>query len=198
MQPNFKIESQFAGKVVGVDEAGRGPLVGPVVAASIILPSPEIVKDLNDSKKLSKKKREGLFKELTENCNYGVGIATVLEIEELNILQATFLAMRRSLENIKSDYAAVIVDGNQDPYKKTRNNITTVVKGDSKSLTIAAASIIAKVTRDHLMQELHEEFPEYNWIKNNGYGTKEHVAAINKYGCTKHHRKLFLRKILMA
>ena len=183
--------------VIGVDEAGRGPLAGPVVAAAVILKQySEELDEINDSKKLTEKKRE-----ILNNFNVAVGIASVEEIDKLNILNADFLAMRRALKDLEKfhevdkDYI-VLVDGNLK-IKEYEGKQLPVVKGDAKSLSIAAASIIAKVTRDRIMKDLGLKYPDYDFEKNKGYGTKKHVEAIKTKGVLKNvHRKVFLRKIL--
>lgn len=181
--------------VCGVDEAGRGPLCGPVCAAAVILDPNTEIQGVNDSKKLSEKKREALFDVIKEKAlAYSVAFATVEEIEEYNILEATFLAMNRAIEglNIKADYA--LIDGNRIP-RNIKIPCETVVKGDAKSLSIAAASILAKVSRDRLLLEYDKQYPQYNFAKHKGYGTKEHIEAIKKYGACKIHRASFLTKI---
>ena len=188
--------------VIGVDEAGRGPLAGPVVAAAVILKQySEELDEINDSKKLTEKKREKLYDIILNNFNVAVGIASVEEIDKLNILNADFLAMRRALKDLekfheaKKDYI-VLVDGNLK-IKEYEGKQLPVVKGDAKSLSIAAASIIAKVTRDRIMKDLGLKYPDYDFEKNKGYGTKKHVEAIKTKGVLKSvHRKVFLRKIL--
>ena len=182
--------------VCGVDEAGRGPLAGPVFAAAVILPKecPEI-DGLNDSKKLSEKKREALFDIIIEKAvAYKIASASVDEIEEYNILNATFLAMKRAVEGlpVAADYA--IIDGNRLPQMNIA--CSPLIKGDSKSLSVAAASILAKVARDRYITELDEKYPEYNFKKHKGYGTKEHTNAILKYGPCEIHRMSFLKKLL--
>ena len=188
--------------VIGVDEAGRGPLAGPVVAAAVILKQySEELDEINDSKKLTEKKREKLYDIILNNFNVAVGIASVEEIDKLNILNADFLAMRRALKDLekfqdaKKDYI-VLVDGNLK-IKEYEGKQLPIVKGDAKSLSIAAASIIAKVTRDRIMKDLGLKYPDYDFEKNKGYGTKKHVEAIKTKGVLKNvHRKVFLRKIL--
>lgn len=188
--------------VIGVDEAGRGPLAGPVVAAAVILKQySEELDEINDSKKLTEKKREKLYDIILNNFNVAVGIASVEEIDKLNILNADFLAMRRALKDLekfqdaKKDYI-VLVDGNLK-IKGYEGKQLPIVKGDAKSLSIAAASIIAKVTRDRIMIDLGLKYPDYDFEKNKGYGTKKHVEAIKTKGVLKNiHRKVFLRKIL--
>jgi len=182
--------------ICGVDEAGRGPLAGPVCAAAVILPEDIEIEGLNDSKKLSEKKREALFDVICEKAvAYCVAYGTLEEIEKINILEATFLAMNRSIEglNVKADYA--LIDGNRVP-KGIKIPCETVVKGDSKSSSIAAASILAKVTRDRLLLEYDEKYPQYNFKKHKGYGTKEHTELIKKYGPCEIHRLSFLKNIL--
>jgi ribonuclease HII len=183
--------------IAGVDEAGRGPWAGPVISAAVILNQDNYPEGLNDSKKLSAAKREKLFHELKQCAKIGVGIATVEEIDTINILNATKLSMVRAIKNLPSRPETVLVDGNQKIDFPA--NIITVVKGDSKSLSIAAASIIAKVTRDQLMRELHGQFPMYAWDRNAGYGTKQHQEAITQHGITDHHRKSFspIKRALM-
>ena len=182
--------------ICGIDEAGRGPLAGPVYAAAVILPAGLEIPGLNDSKKLSEKKREELFDVITENAvSWAVGTADEKEIDDINILNATFLAMKRAVEglSVRADYA--LVDGNRYP------NIghikeETVIKGDGKVMSIAAASILAKVSRDRYMLEMANEYPQYQFEKHKGYGTKLHYEMIEKYGISPIHRKSFLKKIL--
>ncbi len=185
--------------LAGVDEAGRGPLAGPVVAAAVVVE--KYVPDfdmINDSKKLSEKKRELLFDIILANCRVGVGIVSPREIDEVNILNATFSAMRKAIEELELEgvkFSKVLVDGNH----KIRNYAgeqEAVIKGDSKSLSIAAASIIAKVTRDRIMKKYGELYPEYGFEKHKGYGTKQHKEALLKHGQIEVHRKSFLSKIL--
>lgn len=181
--------------ICGIDEAGRGPLAGPVYAAAVILPIDLEIDGLNDSKKLTEKKREALFDIICEKAvSYSIGIATEEEIDEINILNATFLAMRRAVDglSVKPDYA--LIDGNQHPGLSTQDE--TVVKGDGKSMSIAAASILAKVSRDRFMLEIAEKYPEYCFEKHKGYGTKLHYEMIEKYGVSPVHRRSFLKKIL--
>lgn len=179
--------------IAGVDEAGRGPLAGDVFAAAVILPDGLMIEGLNDSKKLSEKKREVLFDTITENAlSWAVGRATVEEIDKHNILNATYLAMNRAIESLKISPCYVLVDGNSIkgldiPHK-------CIVKGDMKSMSIAAASIIAKVSRDRYIKQLSDIYPLYNFAKHKGYGTKEHIAAILEYGPCPIHRKTFLKK----
>lgn len=182
--------------VCGVDEAGRGPLAGPVCAAAVILPEGTVIDGLNDSKKLSEKKREILFDVIKEkSMAWSVAFASVEEIEEHNILNATFIAMNRAIEglSLKADFA--LIDGNRVP-KDIKIPCETVVKGDSKSMSIAAASVLAKVTRDRLMLELDEKYPIYEFKKHKGYGTALHMDLIRKYGPSECHRPSFLKKLL--
>ena len=181
--------------ICGVDEAGRGPLAGPVCAAAVILPEGAVIEGLNDSKKLSEKKRESLFDVVKETAiAWSVAFASVEEIEEHNILNATFIAMNRAIEclQIKADYA--LVDGNRVP-KEIKIPCEMVVKGDSLSMSIAAASILAKVTRDRLMLELDEKYPMYEFKKHKGYGTALHMDLIRKYAPSECHRPSFLKKL---
>lgn len=187
------------GDVIGVDEAGRGPLAGPVVAAVAKLKKyDEKLDRINDSKKLTEKVREELFEVVMDNFYVGVGIADVKEIDEVNILNATFLAMRRAIEQVEKEvtFEKVLVDGNHK-IREYKGEQLPVVKGDSKSLAIAAASIIAKVTRDRMMIEMAGLYPEYAFEKHKGYGTKTHREIILEKGpIEKVHRKSFLKKIL--
>lgn len=180
--------------VCGVDEAGRGPLAGPVCAAAVILPEGVIIDGVNDSKKLSEKKREALFDVIREqSLAYSIAYATVEEIEEINILNATMLAMKRAVEglSVKADYA--MIDGNRLP--KLAIDSECIVKGDAKSMSIACASILAKVSRDRLLYKYAEEYPMYGFDKHKGYGTAAHREAILKYGPCPYHRKSFLKKL---
>ena len=179
--------------VCGVDEAGRGPLCGPVVAAAVILPKDAHIEGVNDSKKLSEKKREKLFDDIMQNAvAVGIGMSDVDVIEEINILGATKEAMKEAISNlsIKPDY--VLIDGNQDINIDIDRQ--TVVSGDAKSESIAAASIIAKVTRDRMLKQYDEMYPEYGFAKHKGYGTKAHIEAIKEYGLTPIHRPSFCTK----
>lgn len=180
--------------VCGVDEAGRGPLAGPVCAAAVILPPNTIIDGVNDSKKLSEKKREKLFDVIIEqSVAYSVAWASVSEIEEINILNAAMLAMKRAVEGlqVKADFA--LIDGNKTPDLEIPS--FPIVKGDSLSMSIAAASILAKVSRDRLMYEYDKKYPEYEFAKHKGYGTKLHREKILEYGPCEIHRPSFLRKI---
>lgn len=179
--------------ICGVDEAGRGPLAGPVCAAAVILPPHLEIPGLTDSKKLTDKKRRELYPIIKEQAiAYGIGLASAQEIDEINILQATFLAMQRALDqlNIKPDLA--LIDGNRE--KDFGVPVKTVVKGDSLSMNIAAASILAKVTRDDMMVKLAEEYPQYGFEIHKGYGTKAHYAALTNHGPSPIHRMTFLKK----
>ncbi len=191
--PNFSLESQAGGSVAGIDEAGRGPWAGPVVAAATILNPktlPEsLLQRLDDSKKLNRTIRETLFAELQGHAAIGVGTADVGEIDSINILQATLLAMRRALDDLPVQPDFALVDGNRAPDLPCP--CQTVIKGDGRSLSIAAASIVAKVTRDRLMRRLAQEFPGYGWERNAGYGTAEHKTALQRLGITPHHRRSF-------
>ena len=181
--------------ICGVDEAGRGPLCGPVVAAAVILPKNEKIEGVNDSKKLSEKKREQLFDVIKEKAiAVGVGISDVDVIEKVNILNATKLAMKEAISNLKVKPDYVLIDGNQGLDIDT--NFETVISGDAKSESIAAASIIAKVTRDRMLIEYDKKYPEYGFAKHKGYGTKVHIEAIQKYGLTDIHRPSFCTKFI--
>ena len=182
--------------ICGVDEAGRGPLAGPVCAAAVILPEGAVIEELDDSKKLTEKKREGLYDIIKETAvAYSVAYGTLEEIETVNILEATYLAMNRAIEglNVKPDFA--LIDGNRVP-RGINIPCETIVKGDSKSMSVAAASVLAKVTRDRLMLEYDKKYPEYNFKKHKGYGTKEHTELIKQYGPCEIHRLSFLKNIL--
>ena len=180
--------------VCGIDEAGRGPLAGPVFAAAVILPENCSIEGINDSKKLTPKKREILFDEIRAGAlSYGIGFATEQEIDSINILQATFLAMKRAFDamNIRADLA--LVDGNRMPDLGVETR--TIVHGDALSASIAAASILAKVSRDRLLCEIDRIYPQYGFAKHKGYGTAYHVEMLQKYGPCPVHRKTFLKKI---
>lgn len=182
--------------ICGVDEAGRGPLAGPVCAAAVILPEGAVIEGLDDSKKLTEKKREKLYDIIKETAvAYSVAYGTLEEIETVNILEATYLAMNRAIEglSVKPDFA--LIDGNRVP-RGINIPCETIVKGDSKSMSVAAASVLAKVTRDRLMLEYDKKYPEYNFKKHKGYGTKEHTELIKQYGPCEIHRLSFLKNIL--
>lgn len=191
LNPDFSIEAASGARVIiGLDEAGRGPLCGPVVAAAVIFPSHDIDVSviIRDSKQMTAPQRACAYDWITQNTRWAVGMCSPTEIDELNILWASMRAMERAVENLGIENAYCLVDGNRVP-----NNLTgmPVVKGDSKSMSIAAASIVAKETRDRIMADLARQFPEYGWDKNAGYPTKSHLQAIEKYGITVHHRKSF-------
>ena len=191
--PDLSYESKIEGIVTGIDEAGRGPWAGPVVAAAVVLNTktlpPDLIDGLDDSKKLNKTKREKLFALLPAHASIGVGMSEAAEIDEINILQATLTAMRRAVAELDVVPDHALVDGTQAPALPC--DVTCVVKGDGKSLSIAAASIVAKVTRDRLMAALAERHPGYGWERNAGYGTAEHQAALAALGVSTQHRKNF-------
>ena len=200
--PDFELEkelrSQGYAAVCGVDEAGRGPLCGPVVAAACIMPEDIDLPELNDSKKLTPKKRDKLFDVIRERAvAYGIALGTVEEINELNILEADLLAMRRAIDTMKTpdgepyraDFA--LIDGNID--RDFRIPAKAIVKGDARSVNIAAASILAKVTRDRLCEELDAQYPQYGIAKHKGYGTKDHMNALREHGPAPIYRKKFIR-----
>ena len=190
----WEIEDSLGLQVIcGVDEAGRGPLAGPVCAAAVILPEHLQIPGLTDSKKLTDKKRRELFPIIQEQAiAYGIGLASELEIDEINILQATFLAMRRALNQLSVRPEIALIDGNRET--DFGLPVKTVVKGDSLSANIAAASILAKVTRDNIMVELAQQYPEYGFEIHKGYGTKAHYEALRTYGPSPIHRRSFLKK----
>lgn len=187
-QQGFKV-------VCGIDEAGRGPLAGPVYAAAVILKKGQTIEGVNDSKKLSEKKREALYNKIIDEClAYAIGVADEKEIDEINILQATFLAMKRAVDGLSIKPDCALVDGNQIPPLDC--SVSTIIKGDSKSESIAAASILAKVERDRYMLKMAQKYPQYCFEKHKGYGTKLHYEMIEKYGICDIHRKSFLKKVL--
>lgn len=193
-----EFDETYEGTVLGVDEAGRGPLAGAVVAGAVIIPEYfSELDEINDSKKLTEKKSEKLFEIIIEKCIVGIGISDEKEIDEVNILNATFYAMRKAISQVteKAEFDVVLVDGNHK-IKGYMGKQEEVIKGDAKSLSIAAASIVAKVTRDRMMLEVDKEFPEYNFAKHKGYGTKLHREILLEKGPCKYHRKSFLKKIL--
>lgn len=206
MPPSFEHENvlitQHGPNVAGVDEAGRGPWAGPVVAGAVVIYSQADFRKqfgvVNDSKKLSHTAREALFETMAQSSilAYGIGQASVEEIDQLNILQATFLAMQRAVENLEMQ--SCLIDGNHSPVLPVPTY--PLIKGDSLSYSVAAASIFAKVTRDRLMRALAQEYPAYGWERNAGYGTKQHSEAIAQFGITPHHRRSYapIRKILEA
>lgn len=185
--------SRGIGVICGVDEAGRGPLAGPVCAAAVILPPHLEIPGLNDSKKLSDKKRRELFPLIQEQAiAYGIAFADHQEIDEMNILQATYLAMQRAIDQLEGKADLALIDGNRA--KDFGLPVQTVVKGDSRSASIAAASILAKVTRDDYMLEMAKQYPEYGFEIHKGYGTKAHYEALRTHGACPIHRKTFLKK----
>ena len=197
MNDMWQIENSYFDRgiklICGVDEAGRGPLAGPVCAAAVILPPNLEIPGLNDSKKLSDKKRRELFPIIQEQAlAYGIGYADHREIDEINILQATFLAMERALAQLKIKPELALIDGNRQ--KDFGISATTVVQGDSLSASIAAASVLAKVSRDGIMLKLDEEYPQYGFGVHKGYGTKAHYEAIAQFGPSPIHRMTFLKK----
>ena len=192
--PHYIYESRWLkaveGPIAGVDEAGRGPLAGPVVAAAVILDRKRIPKGLNDSKQMTEEAREEAYVRILEGAlAWGVGEASVDEIDLVNIRQATHLAMARAVRALSVAANFALVDGNDAPALPCRCD--TLVDGDAKSVSIAAASIIAKVTRDRMMRALHEQFPGYGWFTNKGYSTEEHILALNRLGPCVHHRRSF-------
>ena len=174
----------------GVDEVGRGSLIGPVYAAAVILNKNIKKKEIKDSKKLSKPQREILAEYIKKNSIWAVGSASLKEIEKVNILNASLLAMKRAIKKLKLKPNLVLIDGNKSP-KLKNYKVKTIIKGDQKIIEISAASIIAKVSRDKLMLKISKKFKIYKWDLNAGYGTKDHIKAIKKFGITKHHRKTF-------
>lgn len=179
--------------ICGVDEAGRGPLAGPVYAAAVILPRGHKIEGLNDSKKLTAKKREELYDIIIKNAiSYGIGFATEREIDQINILQATFLAMRRAINSLSIQPDLALIDGNRNSDFGVPSK--TIIKGDSLSANIAAASILAKVSRDRIMREAASKYPQYGFDVHMGYGTKRHYEALREYGPCEIHRQTFLRK----
>lgn len=192
--PDFDYETSLmrthGGPVAGIDEAGRGPWAGPVVAGAVILDAGNIPAGLNDSKVLSEQKREELFEKIMETAVVGVGIADVDRIDTDNILQATFWAMTQACEALDTRPAAALIDGNRCP-KGLPCPAHPLIRGDALSLSIAAASIIAKVTRDRIMRDLSQAHPAYGWGRNKGYGTREHSSALQAHGVTEHHRRSF-------
>ena len=191
--PDFQLEDESLKPVAGFDEAGRGPWAGPVVASAVILPRDAmpvpLLTKLDDSKKVRKTARETLFAELRAVAEIGIGIASPAEIDEFNILQASMLAMQRAAEELNIKPASALVDGNHAP--DIPYAVKTIVKGDGRSLSIAAASIVAKVTRDRIMADLSKKYPGYGWESNAGYGTKEHYNALLQLGATPEHRQSF-------
>lgn len=198
MDYSFESEKQAEGYklICGIDEAGRGPLAGDVFAAAVILPAGIEIEGLNDSKKLSEKKREALFDVIIEKAvSYGIGRASAKEIDEINILNATFLAMRRAISALPQTPDFCLVDGNQN-IRELSIMQQPIIKGDSLSPSIAAASILAKVSRDRYMKELTRDYPQYAFEKHKGYGTKLHYEMLEKHGISDIHRKSFLKKLI--
>ncbi|MBM3619023.1 MAG: ribonuclease HII [Alphaproteobacteria bacterium] len=196
--PDFSLESEYQGIIVAIDEVGRGPWAGPVMAAAAILDPSCLPLGINDSKKLSAAKRDSLTAALLECARIEIGIASVEEIDRLNILQATKLAMRRAYDALGVNATIALVDGNQPPQLPCPTRC--IVKGDSISLSIAAASIVAKVTRDRHMAQLAKQYPHYGWQTNAGYGTAVHQEGLRIHGITPHHRRSFapIRALLEA
>ena len=196
--PDLSLEALHPHPVCGIDEVGCGPLYGPVVAAAVILDRNNLPPDLNDSKKLSRPRREAAFEAIQSTAQVGIGEAGVEEIDRVNILQATYLAMTRALAALPTPPDFALIDGNRIP-PDLPCAAESIVKGDSKSASIAAASIIAKVHRDHIMAKLAEAHPGYGWERNAGYGTAEHLRALKELGPTPHHRRSFapIHKILV-
>lgn len=192
-KPNFIFENKHEGIVCGIDEVGRGPLAGPVVAAAVIIDRSrapkKILSQINDSKKLTAQKREYLFNKIQEFSHVSVAECSVDEIDSINILQASLRAMAKAFDELKTRPAVALIDGNKAP--KISCTTQTIVKGDAKSLSIAAASIIAKHYRDTLMTRIANDFPNYGWERNAGYGTAHHLKAIEIHGVTIHHRRSF-------
>ena len=192
--PNFDVETRLIRKgykaIAGVDEVGRGCIAGPVTAAAVILKPQKIPSGLNDSKKLNLKNREKIFQSIQDTCAFCVAHSSVEEIDRINILQASLLSMKRAIFGLRIKPDFVLIDGNKNP-EGLEINFETIIKGDSKSLSIAAASIVAKITRDRIMSRLDKEFPGYNWSQNAGYPTKMHKSAILDIGITPYHRRSF-------
>lgn len=188
-QKLIAFENNFSLPIAGIDEVGRGPLAGPVIAAAVILDRKNIPEGINDSKKIPKAKRILLAEKIKENSIYAYGAASEIEIDEINILQASLLAMKRASDRLSVVPKTILIDGNFKP--DIKNNTISIIKGDSKSVSIAAASILAKVYRDEIMLKYSKQFPEYGFQTNSGYGTKEHLSALKNYGITPIHRKSF-------
>jgi ribonuclease HII len=188
------ISDMYPGPIVGIDEAGRGPLCGPVVAAAVVIPDGLVLEGLDDSKKLSLKKREALYEIIIKECMVGVSFVDEKKIDEINILQATYLAMTQALKQLDAkNYRTVLIDGNSVPLGI--NNAYAIVGGDGKVPAIAAASVVAKVSRDRYMHGIHLKLPQYNWLKNKGYATAEHRNSILEFGPCEHHRRSFIKKL---
>jgi ribonuclease HII len=189
MPPSFRLEREHPHPTVGVDEAGRGPLAGPVVAAAVLLDKRRFPRGIDDSKKLKEADREALYARIVACAGYGIGIVEVEEIDRINIYQATMLAMKLAVEALGFEPGMVLVDGNALP--KWRHPATAIISGDALCRSIAAASIIAKVTRDRIMADHDSTHPGYGWCRNKGYGTPEHLAALGRLGPTPLHRRSF-------
>ena len=188
----YELENESLGLLCGIDEVGRGPLAGPVYAAAVILPKDSDILYLNDSKKLSEKKREELYDVIMEKAvAVGIGYSTCERIDEINILQATYEAMKKAVDSLSVKPGALLIDAVHVPQLESYKQIS-IIKGDAKSVSIAAASIVAKVTRDRVMKELALKYPEYGFESNKGYGSAEHIAALKKYGPCEIHRRSFI------
>ncbi len=194
---DISIEKDTGKTVIGTDEAGRGPLAGPVVAASVKLDLSNPIEGLNDSKKLSAKKRDLLYDQIIQKAiSWSVSLGSPEEIDKINILQSSLLSMYRSSQDLNCEWSLLLVDGNKKIPQLNSDSQKTIIKGDSKSASIAAASIIAKVTRDRIMEKYHLEYPEYNLESHKGYPTKAHIETISKIGITPIHRKSFCEKFI--
>ena len=187
---NFKRELQLSNNIIGVDEVGRGPLAGPVVAAAVILNPDICLKEINDSKKISKKRRDKVFFKIINHSKFAIGFSSVEEIEKYNILQASLMAMKRAVTSLGILKSTILVDGIHS-FDKKNKKILTFVKGDEQFPSIAAASVLAKVIRDKYICILAKKYKRYGWEKNSGYGTSEHMEAMKKFGLTPLHRKNF-------
>lgn len=194
MEPDYSFETAARARgylrIAGVDEVGRGPLAGPVTAAAVVLDPAHIPEGLNDSKKLSHKKREALYHQIMDVADVSIAHATVEEIEEHNILRASHIAMVRALEGLKTPPDYCLIDGNMIP-RGLALPAETIIKGDARSVSISAASIMAKICRDYVMLSLAQQHPGYGWETNMGYGSKSHISALQNLGVTPHHRRLF-------
>jgi ribonuclease HII len=189
---SYERENASYGLLCGIDEVGRGPLAGPVYAAAVILPTDEDILYLNDSKKLSEKKREELYDVIMEKAiSVGIGFSTCERIDEINILQATYEAMTKAVNSLDPQPGALLIDAVHIPQLEKFKQVS-IIKGDAKSVSIAAASIVAKVTRDRLMAEYDKQYPEYGFASNKGYGSADHIAALKKYGPCPIHRRSFI------
>lgn len=204
IRPTFDLENASGHAITfGVDEVGRGPLAGPVVAAAVYIPLEKrghpVWSSVRDSKALSAARRDVLFNIIQEQSVFGIGMASVDEIDQINILQATFVAMRRAIETCAIEPGHILIDGNRLP-KNWSWSCSSVIKGDAHSISIAAASIIAKVTRDRLMEKIGADYPAYGWADNAGYGTPAHIGALETMGVTPHHRKSFepIKSLILA